>query len=297
MIGDLKTKLSRTRENIKHRFDEWLSSGKTRDDILDELVESLILADVGLRTSEKIKERILKESKKTDSFLVIRNLLEKEILKILSESPAQPNLSHPPCVIVMVGVNGGGKTTSLAKLAYRYNQKGHAVLMVAADTFRAAAQEQLIIWGKMLNIPVIRGQYGADPASVVYDAVHSFKSKQGDYLMIDTAGRIHTNINLMNELEKIKRVISKEIDGAPHEVLLVLDSSIGQNALNQAKEFLKFSGLTGVFLTKLDGTARGGSVIGIADELKLPIKFLGIGEGVQDLLDFSPKKFVDALLS
>jgi fused signal recognition particle receptor len=197
----------------------------------------------------------------------------------------------------MVGVNGGGKTTSLAKLAYRYSQKGHTILMVAADTFRAAAQEQLSIWGKMLNTPVIKGQYGADPASVVYDAIQSFKSKQYDFLMVDTAGRIHTNINLMNELEKIKRVISKEIKDAPHEVLLVLDASIGQNALIQAKEFLKFSGLTGVFLTKLDGTAKGGSVISIMDELKLPIKFLGIGEGAQDLLDFSPKKFANALLS
>ena len=297
MISDLRKKLSRTRENFKLRFDEWISSGKTRDDILDELEESLILADVGLQTSEKIIERILKKSKKTDSFFVVRDLLEKEISQILSELPGVPNLDHPPCVIVMVGVNGGGKTTSLAKLAYRYNQQGHTILMVAADTFRAAAQEQLSIWGKMLNVPVTKGQYGADPASVVYDAIQSFKSKHFDFLMVDTAGRIHTNINLMNELEKIKRVISKEIKDAPHEVLLVLDASIGQNALIQAKEFLKFSGLTGVFLTKLDGTAKGGSVISIMDELKLPIKFLGIGEGAQDLLDFSPKKFANALLS
>jgi len=297
MIGELKDQLSRTRKNLKLRFDEWLSSGKTRDEILDELEESLILADVGLQTSEKIIERIFKKSKKTDSFSVIKDLLEKEILEILSELPHSPNLNHPPCVILMVGVNGGGKTTSLAKLAYRYNQKGNTILMVAADTFRAAAQEQLSIWGKMLNVPVIKGQYGADPASVVYDAIQSFKSRQIDFLMIDTAGRIHTNINLMNELEKIKRVISKEIREAPHEVLLVLDASIGQNALIQAKEFLKFSGLTGVFLTKLDGTAKGGSVLSIVDELKLPIKFLGIGEQAQDLLDFSPKKFADALLS
>jgi fused signal recognition particle receptor len=297
MIGELKDQLSRTRKNLKLRFDEWLSSGKTRDDILDELEESLILSDVGLQTSEKIIERILKKSKKTDSFSVIKDLLEKEISKILSELPSAPNLNRPPCVILMVGVNGGGKTTSLAKLAFRYNQKGHTILLVAADTFRAAAQEQLSIWGKQLNVPLIKGQYGADPASVVYDAIQSFKSKQYDFLMIDTAGRIHTNINLMNELEKIKRVISKEIKAAPHEVLLVLDASIGQNALIQAKEFLKFSGLTGVFLTKLDGTAKGGSVLSIVDELKLPIKFLGIGEGVQDLLDFSPKKFADALLS
>jgi fused signal recognition particle receptor len=197
----------------------------------------------------------------------------------------------------MVGVNGGGKTTSLAKLAHRYRKKENSVLLVAADTFRAAAQEQLTIWGKRLNIPVVKGQYGADPASVVYDAIQSFKVKGYDYLMVDTAGRIHTNVNLMNELEKIRRVLSREIEGAPHESLLVLDASVGQNALIQAKEFLKFSGLTGIFLSKLDGTAKGGSVISIVDELKLPIKFVGVGEGEKDLLDFSPQEFANALLS
>ncbi len=297
MISSLGTKLSRTTENLKVKFDELLKSGKTRDDILDELGESLILADVGWNTTGKIIERLREKSKKSDSFLIVKDLLEKEITKILSEFPCGPNLNLPPCVIVMVGVNGGGKTTSLAKLAYRYNQEGKTTLMVAADTYRAAAQEQLSIWGKRLNIPILRGQYGADPASVVFDAIQSFKAKQYDFLMVDTAGRIHTNVNLMNELEKIKRVISREIEGAPQEVLLVLDASIGQNALIQAKEFLKFSGLTGVFLTKLDGTAKGGSVISIVDELKLPIKFVGIGEGAEDLIDFSPQEFVDALLS
>jgi len=297
MISNLGTKLSRTRENLKVKFDELLKSGKTRDDILDELGEILILADVGWDTTEKIIERLRGKSKKSDSFLIVKDLLDKEITKILSEFPYSPNLNRPPCVIVMVGVNGGGKTTSLAKLAYRYNQEGKTILMVAADTFRAAAQEQLSIWGKRLNIPILRGQYGADPASVVFDAIQSFKTKQYDFLMVDTAGRIHTNVNLMNELEKIKRVISREIDGAPQEVLLVLDASIGQNAFIQATEFLKFSGLTGVFLTKLDGTAKGGSVISIVDELKLPIKFVGIGEGAEDLIDFSPQEFVNALLS
>ena len=198
---------------------------------------------------------------------------------------------------MMVGVNGGGKTTSIAKLAIRYKKEGKSVLMVAADTFRAAAQEQLELWGKKLNIPVIKGQYGADPASVVYDAIQSFKARQSQLLLVDTAGRIHTNTNLMNELEKIKRVISKEIEGAPHETLLVLDASIGQNALTQAKEFLKFSSLTGIFLSKLDGTAKGGSVISIVDELKLPIKFIGIGEEEKDILHFSPQEFARALLS
>jgi fused signal recognition particle receptor len=198
---------------------------------------------------------------------------------------------------MMVGVNGGGKTTSMAKLAYRFQQEGKRVLLVAADTFRAAAQEQLAVWGKRLNTPIIRGQYGADPASVVFDAVQHFRSRRLDYMLVDTAGRVHTNTNLMNELEKIKRIIAREIEGAPHEILLVLDSSIGQNALIQAREFLKFSGITGIFLTKLDGTAKGGAVIGIVDELGLPIKLIGIGEGETDLLDFSAEKFVEALFA
>jgi fused signal recognition particle receptor len=170
-------------------------------------------------------------------------------------------------------------------------------MMVAADTFRAAAQEQLSLWGKKLNIPVAKGQYGADPASVVFDAVRSFKANGSHVLLVDTAGRIHTNANLMAELEKIKRVISREIEGQPREILLVLDSTVGQNALVQAREFLKFSGITGIFLTKLDGTAKGGSAISIVDELRLPIKFIGVGESEDDLFEFSAPEFVDALVS
>lgn len=297
MLKDLRKSLGRTRAGLKMRFDEFLKSGKTRDEILDELDESLILADVGVQTSEKIIDSIRKESKKTDSFVTIKRLLEKEIIAILSHPAYLQNSPRPPWVVMMVGVNGGGKTTSLAKLAFRYKEEGNKVLMVAADTFRAAAQEQLSIWGKRLNVPVLKGKYGADPASVAYDAVQSLKAKDYGYLLVDTAGRIHTNVNLMNELEKMKRVISREIEGAPQEILLVLDASIGQNALIQAKEFLKFSGLTGIFLTKLDGTARGGCAISIMDELELPIKYIGVGEGEKDLLDFSPPQFVSALLS
>jgi fused signal recognition particle receptor len=297
MLNELKAKLSLTRENLKGKLDELLKSGKTRDDILDELTESLILSDVGVQTTEKIIDSIRKESNKTDSLQNIQIFLKEEITRVFADLPHISNLNHPPCTLVMVGVNGGGKTTSLAKLAHRYKKKEKNILLVAADTFRAAAQEQLTIWGKKLNIPVVRGQYGADPASVVYDATQSFKAKGYDYLMVDTAGRIHTNVNLMNELEKIRRVLSREIEGAPHESLLVLDASIGQNALIQAKEFLKFSGLTGIFLSKLDGTAKGGSVISIVDELKLPIKYIGVGEGEKDILDFSPQEFVNALLS
>lgn len=297
MLNDLRTKLSRTRENFKSKLDELFIPGKSREIALEELSESLLLADVGIQTTEKIVDSIRKETKKADSPQNIRNLLTKEITSVFADLPYKSNLDHPPCILIMVGVNGGGKTTSMAKLAFRYQEEGKNVLMVAADTFRAAAQEQLTIWGKRLNIPVLKGQYGADPASIVYDAVQSFKAKEYDYLMVDTAGRIHTNINLMNELEKIRRVISRELENIPQETLLVLDASIGQNALIQAKEFIRFSGLTGIFLTKLDGTAKGGSVISIVDELNLPIKFIGVGEGEKDILDFSPQEFVNALLS
>jgi fused signal recognition particle receptor len=297
VLKDLKSKLVKTREALRDRFDELLQNGKNRDEILDALTETLILADVGVSSTEKIIQAIKEQSRKADQFPQIKKLLEKEVIRILSQFPSGLNLNHSNSVIVFVGVNGGGKTTSLAKLAYHFKSSGKDVLMVAADTFRAAAQEQLFLWGKRLNVPVIKGHYGADPASVVFDALQSFRARQYDYLLVDTAGRIHTNINLMNELEKIRRVISREIEGAPQEILLVLDSSIGQNALIQAKEFLKFSGLTGVFLTKLDGTAKGGSVISIVDELQLPVKLVGVGEGERDLIDFSPQEFVRALLS
>jgi len=297
MFGNLKVQLERTRKTFKGRFEEFLQSDKNREEILDELAESMILADVGIHTTDKIINSIKEKSKKNDPFSTIKKILEEEITKILSRFPSDLNLNHSQAVIMMVGVNGGGKTTSLAKMAYQFKKKGKDVMLVAADTFRAAALEQLILWGKKLNAPVIKGQYGADPASVIYDAIQSFKVRQFHILLVDTAGRIHTNTNLMNELEKIKRVISREIEGAPHEVMLVLDASIGQNALIQAKEFLKFSGLTGVFLTKLDGTAKGGSVISIIDELNLPIKFIGIGEAEKDMIPFSPQEFAKALLS
>lgn len=297
MFGSFKEKLSQTSLTFRRKFDELLHSSKDREEILQELTETMLLADVGISTTEKIIHRLREKSKKTDSFPVIKNLLRGEILQIFSGLCCQLNANSSSTVIMMVGVNGGGKTTSLAKLAFRFLREGKKVLMVAGDTFRAAAQEQLSLWGKRLNIPLIKGQYGADPASVVFDALQSFKTHGYDVLLVDTAGRIHTNTNLMNELEKVKRVISRVLEGAPQEILLVLDASIGQNALLQAKEFLKFSGITGIFLAKLDGTARGGSVLSIVDELKLPIKCVGIGEKEGDLLDFSPENFVDALLS
>jgi fused signal recognition particle receptor len=296
MLKRLKAKLSKTSSALRLQFDELLASGKNREDILEELMEILILADLGIGTTERIIAAIRARSLKTDGFPAIKEHLEQELISLLSSRDSTDG-GPPPRVIMMVGVNGGGKTTSLAKLAHFHKERGRESLLVAADTFRAAAPEQLSIWSKRLNLPVIRGQYGADPASVVFDAIQSFKARSTQMLLIDTAGRIHTNVNLMNELEKIRRVISRELPGSPEEVLLVLDATIGQNAIVQAREFQKFSGITGIFISKLDGTAKGGSVFGIVDELKLPVKYIGIGEKEGDLMPFSAKDFVQAILT
>jgi len=297
VLGTLREKLGRTRQALRQRLEELLSSDKNQEQALEDIEEALILADVSLGTAAKIIDRVKKNSRKTDGSAALENLLKEELVRLLSLHDPALRLDGPPSVLLMVGVNGGGKTTSLAKLAFRFKSGGRRVMLAAADTFRAAAQEQLGLWGQKLNVPVIRGQYGADPASVVFDAVQALKAQRLDLLLVDTAGRIHTNTNLMNELEKIRRIVAREIPGAPQEILLVLDASIGQNALVQAKEFLKFSGISGIFLTKLDGTARGGSVLSIVDELGLPIKFMGTGESEQDLEDFSARQFVEALMS
>jgi fused signal recognition particle receptor len=296
VFASLRQKLVRTRR-VFQRIEDLLKSGQERDGILDGLAETLILADVGVATSDKIIRALREKSAKSDSPEALERTLRAELEALLSPPESRPVAADGPAVVMMVGVNGGGKTTSAAKLAARSQRQGRKVMMAAADTFRAAAQEQLVLWGRRLGIPVVKGQYGADPASVVFDALRSFKAQKGDVLVIDTAGRIHTNTNLMSELEKIRRVISREIAGAPQECFLVLDASVGQNAIHQAREFLKFSGLTGIFLTKLDGTAKGGAAIGIADELGLPIRFIGVGESEDDLLEFSPHDFVEALLS
>ena len=296
MFANLREKLSRTRRAFR-KIDELFRSGKPREEILDDLSEALILADVGVATSEKVLEALRAKTRKGDSGDALEAALKAELEAVLTRRQAAPAVDAGPTVVMVVGVNGGGKTTSVAKLAALEKRRGRRVMMAAADTFRAAAQEQLVLWGKRIGIPVVKGQYGADPAAVVFDALQSFKTQKGDVLLVDTAGRIHTNTNLMNELEKMRRVIGREIAGAPQESLLVLDASIGQNAIHQAREFLKFSALTGIFLSKLDGTAKGGSVIGIADELGLPIRFVGVGESEEDILEFSPHDFVEALLS
>ncbi len=297
VLGNLKEKLARTRQAFRERWEDLFQSGRPREAILDDLAEALIFADTGASATDRIIQALKERTRKDDSPAAIQNALRKELVLILGRYPAEAVIGPAPAVIMVVGVNGGGKTTSLAKLALYFRDKGKSVLMVAADTFRAAAQEQLMIWGKKLNVPVIRGQYGADPGAVVYDALQSFKAQGHDLLLVDTAGRVHTNANLMSELEKVKRIIAREVTAAPQEILLVLDSTIGQNALVQAREFVKFTGITGIFLTKLDGTAKGGSVISIVEELQLPVKYIGVGEEAGDILPFSPEDFVNALIS
>lgn len=296
MPVDLREKLSKTRGVFK-RIGDVFRSGRRREEILDDLEEALILADVGTAAASRILDSLRARTAKDESEAGLRQALKEELETALGRRSGPFDFDSSPAVILMVGVNGGGKTTSTAKLGLRFTQGGKRIMLAAADTFRAAAQEQLALWGKKLDVPVFKGQYGADPASVVFDALQAFKARDTDVLLVDTAGRVHTNANLMNELEKVKRVIAREAPGARLESLLVLDASVGQNALVQAREFLKFSGLTGIILTKVDGTAKGGTVIGIAGELALPILFLGVGEGESDLVDFAPRDFVEALLS
>jgi fused signal recognition particle receptor len=296
VFASLREKLTRTRGAFR-KVEDLLRSGKRREEILDALEEALILADVGVPAAGRVLESLRTKTRKDAGQEELERALKDELTALLSRRPAGNADGPGPTVVLMVGVNGGGKTTSAAKLAARFKREGKKVFMAAADTFRAAAQEQLALWGKKLNIPVVKGSYGADPAAVVFDAVQSFKAQHGDVLLVDTAGRIHTNTNLMNELEKVKRVVVREHPAARLESLLVLDATVGQNAVVQAREFLKFSGLTGIFLTKVDGTAKGGAALAVAAELDLPIKFIGVGEGEDDLYEFFPREFVEALLS
>jgi fused signal recognition particle receptor len=296
MFGSLREKLARTR-NAFRRVEDLFRSGKRRDEILEGLEEALVQADVGVTATERIVAALRAKTSKAEDEAGLERALKDELVALLSPPDGRPAAGDGATVILMVGVNGGGKTTSAAKLAARYKREGRRVVLAAADTFRAAAQEQLALWGKKIGIPVVKGSYGADPASVVFDAAQSFKAQHGDVLVVDTAGRIHTNTSLMNELEKVRRVVVRELPGARVESLLVLDATVGQNAVLQAREFLKFSGLTGLFLAKIDGTAKGGAAIAVAAELGLPIRFLGLGEGEDDLADFSPREFVEALLS
>jgi fused signal recognition particle receptor len=300
MFGSLREKLARTRDAFR-RVEDLFRSGKRRDEILEGLEEALILADVGVTASGRILEALRSGTRKDAGEADLERALKAELETLLSPRTdgrtAEPRTGPLPSVILMVGANGGGKTTSAAKLAARFKEDGKKVVLAAADTFRAAAQEQLALWGKRLGVPVFKGSYGADPAAVVFDAAHAFKAQRADVLIVDTADRVHTNANLMSELEKVRRVVARELPEARVESLLVLDATVGQNAVLQAREFLKFSGLTGVVLTKVDGTAKGGAAVAIAAELRLPIKYIGVGETEEDLAEFSPREFVEALLS
>lgn len=303
---DLNKGLEKTRENVFSKLSRAIvGKSKVDDEVLDNLEEILITSDVGVETTLKIIDRIEKRVAR-DKYLgtaELNRLLREEIVALLEENNSTdvadfdlPEESKP-YVIMVVGVNGVGKTTTIGKLAYNFKQAGKTVLLGAADTFRAAAIDQLQIWADRVEVPIIRQKMGADPASVAYDTLSSAKASGTDVVIIDTAGRLHNKVNLMNELSKIKKVMQKVVPDAPHEVLLILDGSTGQNAFEQAKQFTKATDVTALALTKLDGTAKGGVVIGISDQFKIPVKYIGIGEKMSDLQIFDRKEFVDSLFS
>lgn len=277
-----------------------LFQGKVDEETLEKLEQILYEADLGVQTSRELTNKV-REALKKDPSLNSEALIEelrKELLLMVKQKPTEPETVPPigsPLVILIVGVNGNGKTTSVAKLANRYHLDGKKVLIAAADTFRAAAIEQLEIWAKRLNVDIVKGNPKSDPAAVTFDAVSAAKSRNVDVAIIDTAGRLHTKVDLMHELEKIKRSCRKIVDNAPHETLLVLDATTGQNAIDQAKTFHKFTPITGLILTKLDGTAKGGIVVSIQKQLGIPVKFIGIGEGIDDLEPFNAENFINAL--
>lgn len=296
----LKDGLQKTRKNFTERIEVLVGmSAEIDDDFLDELEMILLSADVGAKTTEKLIEAVRqaarkKEIKGTEDVVPF---LKKYLTQMLTEEGQRTRISGTPTVILVVGVNGVGKTTTIGKLANYFHLLNYKVMIAAADTFRAAASEQLEIWGKRAGCDVIKHAEGADPAAVVFDAMKAAIARKADILFIDTAGRLHNKANLMNELEKIHRVIKREIPEAPHETFLVLDATTGQNAITQAKAFTETANVTGVVLTKLDGTAKGGVVIAIREELGLPVKWIGVGEGIMDFRPFEPEKFVDALFN
>ncbi len=302
-LTKLREGLARTREGVFGKVRNILA-GRTRidDDLLEKIEEILIGGDVGVATTgviiENIRSRVKKGGYERPEDLDL--MLREEIRNLLVDGsaagePTAVPAAHGPAVIMVVGVNGVGKTTTIGKLAYNFRQSGKTVLIAAADTFRAAANEQLEIWAQRAGVEIIRQKPGADPAAVAYDALSSAAARHADVMIIDTAGRLHTKVNLMEELKKIKRVLQKIVPEAPHEVLLVLDASTGQNAIQQARQFSAAVGVTGLVVTKLDGTAKGGVVIGISRELNVPVKFIGVGEQIDDLQPFDRKAFVDAL--
>jgi fused signal recognition particle receptor len=303
-LSRLKEGLAKTRDNIIGKVQKILTSKtKIDEEVLQNIEEALIAGDVGVDTSlkilERIRERVKKEGYQETSQLDV--LIREEIQSLFVNGVASEDepfvipSAHKPHVIMIVGVNGVGKTTTIGKLAYNYKNAGKNVVIAAADTFRAAANEQLEIWAKRAGVAIIQQQHGADPASVAFDALKSAQSQNADVMIIDTAGRLHTKINLMEELKKISRVLQKLDASAPHEVYLVLDATTGQNAIQQAKQFSAAAAVTGLVVTKLDGTAKGGVVLAISQEMNLPVKYIGVGERIDDLQPFNRKAFVEAL--
>ena len=296
--------LEKTKENVFKKLSRAVV-GKTKvdDEVLDNLEEVLITSDVGVNTTLKIIERIENRVAK-DKYLStdeLNTILKEEIIGLLKEKEQHAdfsfNTNEKPYVIMVVGVNGVGKTTTIAKLAYQFKQAGKSVYLGAADTYRAAAIDQLNVWAERVDVPLVKQKMGSDPASVAYDTLGSAKANGADVAIIDTAGRLHNRVNLMNELAKIKRVMKKVIPGAPHEVLLVLDGSTGQNAFQQAEQFTNITDVNALALTKLDGTAKGGVVIGVSDQLQIPVKYIGIGEKMDDLQLFDREEFVNSLFN
>jgi fused signal recognition particle receptor len=309
IFDKLKQGLQRTSQQLKDRLDqldEMVGLGSTPEarareidvDTAENLEEILLMADVGVAASAEIVSAVRKRQRRGES---LRELVQQEMLRVLEQSAVAANDlaakvdRATPQVILVVGVNGVGKTTTIGKLANRLRLEGRTPVICAADTFRAAAVDQLQIWADRAGVEIVRAREGSDPAAVVFDAMTAAKVRQRDVVLVDTAGRLHTRTNLMNELDKIRRIAGREVPGAPHEVLLVLDATVGQNGLAQAREFTNVAGVTGIVLTKLDGTAKGGIAVAIAHDLKLPIRYVGVGEGVEDLLPFSPRAYVDAI--
>jgi fused signal recognition particle receptor len=295
----LRERLHKTREHLVQRVDRLVLGRKQIDlNLLDDLEEILITSDLGVRTTQLLLERVADKVKRKelDDPDKLRDQLRQQIQDLLfvPAAPWNPR-SAKPFVVLVVGVNGVGKTTTIGKLAYQMKQQGLEVLLVAGDTFRAAAIEQLTLWGERVGVPVVRQKSGSDPSAVAFDALEAAVARGADVVLLDTAGRMHTKVNLMEEIKKVQRVIKKKMDSAPHEVLLVLDATTGQNALSQARLFKNELGISGLILTKLDGTAKGGIVVAISEELQLPVRYIGIGEGLEDLQPFDAEEFARAL--
>ncbi len=293
----LKTGLSKTRQLLTTDIDELFSNKrKIDDDLLEELEELLITSDIGVQTAMDLIQSISKRSASISDAGQLKDALKEKILALLgTKTPPPAPLAAKPHVIMVIGVNGVGKTTTIGKLAAKFAVSQKKVLIAAADTFRAAAVEQLVIWADRAGVDIVKHKDKADPAAVAYDAIEAAVARGADIVIVDTAGRLHTSVNLMEELKKIKRAIAKKLPDAPHEILLVLDATTGQNALSQAKMFNDVLGVTAIALAKLDGTAKGGIVVGICNALEIPLKYVGIGEKIEDLQEFDPELFVDAL--